>query len=256
MIGPCRRFAWASIALLGLCPGGLADDRLLPADEDVVEDAFFEVRFRHSSDNIVQDAGTARRRMVRRGDRYITTEQSRLKFQIEGRVIEERQDSTQVEDLAGKVLEFAYADEGRQMRGTALRDNRVRVTRIKDDETVEREVEFPADMLTDNGNVRKLLAGPPRPGRPKQILRELSMYRALEGARVLEFEFLGTRRLDFNGAPVETYLFKQIDKEPPADRPDPWTVWFWVDRAGRLYKFEMETKSDEVTAWFGFNRTR
>jgi hypothetical protein len=251
----CPGFAAALVALLTLVVTGTADERLGPAPDEVVEECIYDVRFRHSSDNILQDAGVTRRLMLRRGDRYVTIEQSRLKFQIAGRTVEERQESVQVEDLKGKVVEFAYTDDSRTIIGKATRDNRVLVRRTKDGETVEREVEFPRDMLTDNANVRKLLATPLKVGRPKQVLKELSIYRSLEGPRILEFLYLGSHRLEFQGRPVETFLFQQDERDPPPDR-DEWLVKFWVDRAGRLYRFEMKTKGEEPTAYFEFIRVK
>lgn len=247
-----RRWIPVLAAGLTLPFGASADERLRPLAEQVLEDAVYEVYSKTSGDDRIYPAGESYRRVVRRGAFLITIEQARLKIRIKGMVRDFDQDSSLTEDLAGRPVQFDYVDDAKRIFGKAVQ-GRLRVSKIEGEETVQAEKPLPFDMLTENGNVRKMLIEADK-HKTEWTLKEFSPTSALEGHRTLKFTLLGREPFTFRGEKVNTFKFRQTDTALGRG-PD---VMFWVDRHAVLYRMEMEFEHEDgfTKSTVTFNRIR
>jgi hypothetical protein len=240
-------------------PVPAAEEPLLPAltpagEDEVVEDIVYEVYSQMLGEDRKHPGGRQYRRVVRRGDTLIVSEQSRMKIKGLGGVVDISMDSTTVEDLAGRLLAFDYIDSTKDLRisGKLLRTGRLAVSQTEDGRTVEKAVRV-GGMLTENGNVRLMLSRlPPKPptaGRGWR-LDEFHPTKILDGPCPLKFEYLGEEVGVYRGEPVTLYRFRQTE-EPRNERPLSSNVTeFWADRAGIVHKLQMQPGGGRVTVTF------
>lgn len=253
--------AVAVAAVVVLSAGDLsADVRIRPTGEQVLEESEYEVTSHlpgagAGAPSRKVRAGTTRRRVVRRGDRLVLQESARLDVQTPSRIVEIHHDTSAIETLDGRVLEFDYLDLRNDASFTSgrLGKHGMLVGKLDDLDFRRLLVGLPRDVVSENGNARRLVTAAlqePSKSRWTRMFKEFSPSELLESQpwRDLEFSLIGTETLTFRGGTVETFRFRQIDPVK-ARSGDSTPMSFWLDRAGVLYKLEMEFRGDGEAGW-------
>jgi hypothetical protein len=254
-----RRLLLPALSMLVCAPADpvRADARFSPAAEQILEDVAYEASCRRVTDAKPEPVGEVFRRAVRRGAEVIVSEHARLQL-IPFGMMDVLSKVTLIEDLRGRPVRFVYLDERKSVEGRPApgAPGRMDVVRTEGDDRREKRMTLPAGLLTENGNLRKLVSAPRRIGE-RLRLDQFSVVTTLDGARTLEFEYLGTEDMTLDGRPVPTMKFRQNDLTPERDsRLMRWTSILWVDRRGVVFREEMTSLGRGETVQLIFQRVK